>query len=449
MKSSVLLAAIAAPLLAFLTPVNSYAANRRTVIVEAVEKTSPAVVNINTSKREQVNPFRRSPLGAFGGALGPMTVERESLGSGVIIKQDGYILTNNHVIDGATEIRVTLADEREFAAEVVGADPASDLAVIKVSSATPLPVAKMGRSDDIMIGETIIAIGNPFGLTHSATTGIISATGRSVQVEEDRMLHDFIQLDAPINPGNSGGALVNINGELIGITTAVHKGGEGIGFAIPIDKAKRIVADLISFGAVSRAWFGFFARDLSSELRYRLGWKGKGGAIVTKVFGVGPARKAGLAAGDIVTAINGKKVSDRKDLYSRLAAMPEGSAAIFNVFRSPAQIEISIKGTRITPAVADQIGYEWIGVSVAPADKNNMARFGLPAQKGLVISKIDPASELAKTGVREGDVIRKINRTTADSQEGFRNAVMESQGYGGAILYVQRGQYVYQISIGD
>jgi len=433
----------------FGSSIQGEAANRRTPVVEAAEKISPAVVNINTVTQEQANPFRKTPFSEFFGRLGPSTVKRQSLGSGVIIRPDGYIITNNHVIDGASEIRVTLSDEREFTAEVVGADPASDLAVIKVTTKGKLPAAAMGKSDDLMAGETIIAIGNPFGLSHTVTTGVISAIGRTISGEDGKMFHDFIQLDAPINPGNSGGALVNINGELIGVTAAVYSKAEGIGFAIPIDKAKRIVTELISFGSVSRAWYGLAAADLSKELRYRLGWKGKGGALIIKIFGGGPAKKSGLVPGDIVTAVNGKKVSDRDDFYSRLGASADEAPMALTIFRNGKELDISIKGLRITPAIAEQISYEWIGVTVAPADKKTIERYRLSSPKGLVIKRIDPSCSLAQTGVREGDLIRKINRTPTDSMDDFRKAVMESQGFGAAIVYVQRGQFVYQITVGD
>ncbi|MBI4666643.1 MAG: trypsin-like peptidase domain-containing protein [Nitrospinae bacterium] len=415
-----------------------------------MEKVGLSVVNISTSRSAVANPFRgRSPLSDFFGRATPQPAERESLGSGVIIRPEGYILTNNHVIDGATEIRVSLADDRAFPAEVVGTDPSLDLAVIKVNAKSPLPAAPIGKSSDLMIGETIIAIGNPFGLTHTVTTGVLSATGRSIQGENDRLYHDFLQIDASINPGNSGGALVNINGELIGITTAVFRPAEGIGFAVPIDKAKAIINDLINYGKVTRPFFGFYVRDISSDLRARLGWREKGGALVTKVFAGGPAATAGLAPGDIISTMNGKKITDKDDLYSRLSSWTEGGKLSFTVFRSPKLLEISIRGTKMTGPLAEKIGYEWLGIQLTPVDARTATRLKLPTAKGLLITKLDNARLLARTGVKAGDVLRRINLTQTNTMADYRSAIIDSQAMGGAVVYIQRDQFVYQITVGD
>lgn len=429
---------------------SSFAADRRTPVVVAVEKVGPAVVNINTSIRMVRNPFRaRNPLrDFFGRPYEGRAVERESLGSGVIIRPDGYILTNNHVIAGATQIKVTLADQREFPAEVVGADPRSDLAIIKVNPKSPLPVAAIGKSDNLMIGETVIAIGNPFGLSHTVTTGIVSAVGRDIKAGDGKIYQDFIQLDASINPGNSGGPLLNINGELIGVNTAIHQAAEGIGFAIPIDRAMKIVADLIDYGEVHRGYIGFFVEDLSPRLAARLGWTRPGGALVIKVMGGGPATVAGIKPGDIIYKVEGKPVKGRRDFESHVSSFKGGEKIAFGLFRDGADLSISLVASEITGEVADRIAAEWLGIEVRQIDPNARRRYRLPVSKGVVIVKVNPRSELASIGVEPGDVIRRVNRTNVDTQDDYRKAIVEGRHFGSAIVYVQRGQQIYQIAVG-
>jgi len=443
-------AVLAALALALPPPPGALAAERRTPVVESVEQVSPAVVNINTSIREAVNPFRgRSPLSEyFGGAMPPALKERESLGSGVIIRPEGYILTNNHVIDGASEIRVTLADEREYPAEVVGVDARNDVAVIKVEADAPLPSARMGKSDDLMIGETVIAIGNPFGLSHTVTTGVISAVGRNIKTDSGRMFVDFIQLDASINPGNSGGPLLNVNGEVIGITTAIYASAEGIGFAIPIDRARRIMDDLIAYGKVTRGYTGFFVDDLDPALRQKLGWKEKGGVLVTKVLGGGPAQRAGLRPGDIIHSVNGRKTMGARSFDQRMASFTSHDKIELGVFTDSDKKTVTLTPAKIDPATANRIASLWLGVEVAPLTEPEAKRLRLATTRGMVITKVDPYSELAEVGVEAGDVIRKINNITTDGMDGFMDAMLEGQYSASALVYIQRGSYVYKITVG-
>jgi len=275
---------------------------RETPVVKAVRKASPAVVNISSAYEARSRP---NPFSGFGNPFfdeffkdffDPRFQRRQqqtSLGSGVIIDGSrGLILTNAHVVQRASTIKVVLQDEREFEARLIGADPDSDLAVLKIDSKEALPAIPMGDSDDLMIGETVIAIGNPFGFSHTVTTGVISALNRSVR-SEDRVLQDFIQIDASINPGNSGGPLLNITGELIGINTAIYAKAQGIGFAIPIRKARRIVADLVQFGEVKQAWIGVLAQDIDERMAQYLNTPGRRGALVKAVEPDSPARSAG------------------------------------------------------------------------------------------------------------------------------------------------------------
>ncbi|SVD40927.1 uncharacterized protein METZ01_LOCUS393781, partial [marine metagenome] len=274
--------------------------SRRTPIVKAVEGVGTSVVNINTEEAMPVarNPFRdsRSPFfdQFFKGFFPRLNNKRRSLGSGVIIHPEGYILTNEHVVAKATRIKVTLIDKREFDARLVGADIKSDLAVIKIENKENLPHVSLGRSDDLMIGETVIAIGNPFGLQHTVTTGIISALHRSIKGSKNRVYRGFIQLDASINPGNSGGPLLNINGSLIGINTAIFKQAEGIGFAIPINKAKRIINDLIRYGKVRRGWLGVSVQDMTHEMLRFFHLDRVKGVVVSQVMKGGPGARGGL-----------------------------------------------------------------------------------------------------------------------------------------------------------
>jgi len=295
--------------------ISAHQTDRHSPVVEAVSRVSPAVVNISSSYevRKRPNPFSGFGLDPFfdnffRDFFDPRFERRHqstSLGSGVVIDgKRGFILTNAHVIERAGTIKIVLQDEREFEAQIVGADPDSDLAVLKIDSDESLPAIDMGSSDDLMIGETVIAIGNPFGFSHTVTTGVISAVDRSIRTD-DRVFHNFIQIDASINPGNSGGPLLNINGELIGINTAIYAKAQGIGFAIPISKARKIISDLIQFGEVVQAWIGITVQNLDARLAQYLDYSGKKGVVVKAVEPSSPAQEAGLKPGDILLLHDG------------------------------------------------------------------------------------------------------------------------------------------------
>jgi serine protease Do len=292
---------------------------RENSVVKALRKVSPAVVNISSQYkiRKNSNPFSGygiDPLleNFFRDFFSPELERREqqtSLGSGVIIDgQRGLVLTNSHVVEKATTINVALNDKREFEATIVGMDPDSDLAVLKIKSDQTLPAMQMGNSEDIMVGESVIAIGNPFGFSHTVTTGVVSAVNRSIKTDE-RVFHEFIQTDASINPGNSGGPLLNINGELIGINTAIYAQAQGIGFAIPINRAKRIISDLINYGEVVQTWIGMTVQPLDSDLVAYLNIKDKAGVLVTTVEPQSPAAAAGLNGGDVILSIDGHRIT--------------------------------------------------------------------------------------------------------------------------------------------
>src|SRR5215471_4124918 len=301
-------------------------ARRRTPVVDVVQKVGPAVVFIGT---EQVvdRRMRGTPLEEFffGDGRRPQRQTVQSLGSGVIIDPSGTIVTNDHVIRGASAVHVMLADGRQIDAEVVGADAQNDLAVLRVQSKTPLPAAKLGTSSDLMIGETVVAIGAPFGLTKTVTSGVLSAMDRSFKAN-DQLYIDFLQTDAAINPGNSGGPLLNVDGEVIGINTAIFSGAQGIGFAIPVDKVRRIVQELKSFGKVRPAWVGINAMDLTAPVARRLGWERTDGVLVESVDAGSPAAQAGIRPGDVVIELGGSPVQDADEFQARVRGYPARAA---------------------------------------------------------------------------------------------------------------------------
>ena len=268
---------------------------------------------------------------------------KKSLGSGVLIDREGYIITNEHVVARASEIHVALSDKREFEARVIGADIKSDLAIIKIDSKQFLPFVSMGRSDDLMIGEQVLAIGNPFGLRHTVTTGIISALNRNIRAGKNKVYSDFIQVDASINPGNSGGPLLNINGSLIGINTAIYQKAEGIGFAIHIDDAKRIVDELIRFGKVRRGWLGVSVQEMNSQLSRHFKLDRKKGVLVVKVVNKSPADVAGLMRSDVILAIGGHEVIGKTEFQNRMASYAVDDKVRFSILRKGKTVEIDVR----------------------------------------------------------------------------------------------------------
>ena len=346
---------------AIVCPLSSEASKlRRSAVVKAVETASPAVVNINT---EQTTSIRNPFSGLGGGSLFedffrdfmpqfPKNRTSTSLGSGVIIDKKGFILTNEHVIQGAVKIRVTLADGREFSARLIGADPPSDLAVLRIEAEESLPEIPMGQSEDLMIGETVIAIGNPFGLSHTVTTGVISAANRSFQTEK-RIYNDFIQTDAAINPGNSGGPLLNIDGELIGINTSIYQKAQGVGFAIPIDRARRIIHDLVQYGEVQPAYIGLAVQGLTQQLAEYFHLKGKSGVLVANVTPGGPADKAGLAKGDLITSLGRTKVSTEDEFLQALSGYTADSAISVKIIRNGKKKTVKVQAVKLSTKTGD------------------------------------------------------------------------------------------------
>ena len=430
---------------------------RESAVVIAVKKVSPVVVNISSEfeVRKRVNPF--SGLGMdpsfenfFNDFFDPgfeRRYKRTSLGSGVIIDgKRGFILTNKHVILKSKTITVALKDGREFTAQIVGADSDSDLAVLRISSPTALPDITMGDSSNLMIGETVIAIGNPFGFSNTVTTGVISATNRSVRTD-DMVYHDFIQTDASINPGNSGGPLLNINGELVGINTAIYAKAHGIGFAIPINTAKRIISDLIRYGEVIPAWIGITIQDIDEDLARYLKASAINGVLVKKAEPVGPARKAGIREGDIILSINTSDIASEKDFHRAMIALSAGEKIDITVWRDGKTKRVSVKTSTFPKELALDLAYDLLGVSVENLSTKNRYIYKSLAKQGVLISDVNRHSFLAHIGAKPGDVIRQIDDIPIKNIKDFEQAIIKYRQKNSLVIVLQRGDQLYNITV--
>ena len=429
---------------------------------ELAAKAKPAVVNIRTVKTikgggrvfrhfygnpfENRSPFRnqdpfRDFFGPFSGGERTPDFKQRSLGSGFIIDKDGYIVTNNHVIDDADQIKVKLSDDREFDAVVVGKDPNTDLALIRIEDSAKLVPLALGDSDTLQIGSWVVAIGSPFGLEQTVTAGIVSAKGRVIGAGP---YDDFIQTDASINPGNSGGPLINLKGEVVGINTAIVAQGQGIGFAIPISLAKDVIEQLKKGGKVTRGWLGVGIQDLSAELAEYYGLKEQKGVLVTEVFPGDPAEKAGIKAGDIVLSVEGKDVSGSRDLSRAIAAQPVGKKIPIVVLRDGERKTLSVEISRRlekgeTAAAGEPARRDALGLSVADLTPENAAAAGhASGETGALVISVEPGSRAAKAGVREGDLIKEVNRVKVKNGSGFRDLVVKSGKSGALQMLVKR-----------
>ncbi len=431
--------------------------NRETAVVKAVREISPAVVNISSAYevRKRTSPFSGFGLNPFFDEFfrdffDPRFERRQqhtSLGSGVIIDGvKGLILTNAHVIQKAGTIKVVLQDERDFEARIVGADPDSDLAVLKIDSKDRLPAIKMGSSENLMIGETVIAIGNPFGFSHTVTTGVISAINRSIRAQ-DRVFHDFIQIDASINPGNSGGPLLNINGDLIGINTAIYAKAQGIGFAIPIGKARKIISDLIQYGEVIQAWIGITVQNMDESLARYLEVPGNKGIVIKTVEPKSPAKKAGMQESDIIVTIDNRKINSIDDYKSVTKSIAAGDTLQAMLWRNGKKLNVGIK-TKVYPLeLAEDLALKLLGIKVEDLTNRKRKAYRIHAREGVVISKIKKNSYLGRIGAQPGDVIRQIDDYTIQTSEDFKKAVIKSRRKNTIVLLLQRAEQGYYITV--
>src|SRR5262249_44481010 len=353
----------------------------------------------------------------------PRRFTTTSLGSGVLVGDDGRILTNEHVVLRASKIHVTLIDGREIDAKLLGADADSDIAVLQLKGGGTFPHIALGTSGNLLIGETVIAIGNPFGLSHTVTTGVVSALGRAVRGEEHTYT-DFIQTDASINPGNSGGPLLNIKGELIGINTAIYGKAQGIGFAIPVDRARRVMRDLVSYGEVKRAWVGAIVQDLSAELRGHFGTTK--GVVITEIEPHSPADKAGLVRGTVVTRIDGRDVRSKDEFEDLIENHGAGETITFSVRDESTEREVRVTGTAFPDSDADDLGWRLIGVAVEEHDES------------LVVTKVRPGSPAARIGVQRGDQLIGLGGVPLRTRTDFRKRMIEMRAARGVLLSVGR-----------
>jgi len=411
--------------------------------INLVKNVTPSVVNISTiGKRKLVHPFfESSPFfdDFFGERGGRPQYRRErSLGSGFIINKDGYIVTNDHVVRDAETIQVKLSNESVYSGKVIGSDPKTDIAVIKIDVKEPLQVAVFGDSNKLLVGQWAVAIGNPFGLDRTVTVGVVSATGRSNMGIET--YEDFIQTDASINPGNSGGPLLNIYGEVIGINTAIVAAGQGIGFAIPVNMAKQVVTQLISKGNVSRGWLGISIQSVTEDMTRSFGLKKAAGALVNDVVAGGPAAKAGILQGDVITSFGGEPVKDVQQLQRLVADAPVGKRIEVGLSREGKQLKVVVTTAAAESAPAEaqrpsegEAGV--LGMSVEELGAEMRAR----GVTGVVVSDLEPGGIAEESGIQRGDVIVSVNQKKVRSLPDYQKAMKGALSRGVATLLIRRG----------
>ncbi len=413
-------------------------AARRTPIVVVAHNVLPSVVNIQTEatiRRRAVDPFF-DPFGFFGGRERSYT--SQSLGSGFVWSSDGIIVTNNHVVEGASRITVNFQDGKQLAANLIGVDPDSDLAVLRVD-AKNLTAAPIGTSSDLMIGETVVAVGNPFGLSGTVTTGVLSAVGRSVpSQDQSRTFTDFIQTDASINPGNSGGPLLNIEGKVIGINVAIYAQAQGIGFAIPVDRAKKVIQDLLRFGEVHAAWIGAVTATLTPEEAKRLDQRTDRGAHVVRVFTGSPAARAGIRAGDVITTVGGKAVDSRESFTTQTATLAAGQNVPLTIARDGATRTVQVRPEDPPANLGLRILEEIAGLRVADRVANE--------RRLVVIDEVLRNGRAESIGLAPGDMIVSINGTDVSSTRELNTALTRSADRSSIVLSVARGRYVYNLT---
>lgn len=396
----------------------------------------PAVVNISTTSTMKVpgNPFRQffgpheqNPLGGFFhqffGDIPDRELKQQSLGSGFIVDKDGYIITNNHVVEGAQEIKVKLTDGREFTAKVVGRDTKTDLALIKISSIfKDLPTLPLGDSDKMRVGDWVLAVGNPFGLEHTVTQGIISATGRVIG---SGPYDNFLQTDAPINPGNSGGPLINITGEVIGINTAILASGQGIGFAIPASVAKVIIPQLKEKGKVVRGWIGVSIQSITPDLAQSLGLKDTKGALIADVVQNGPAASAGIKQGDVIISFDGKEISNTSDLSFRVSETAIGKTVPVTIIRNSKEftLNMTIAEMPANPTASMLPAQQNLGMTIDNITPQFRKEYKTGEREGVAIVSVEPGSLADNAGIQPGDVIKQVNRATVKNTKDYETAM--------------------------
>lgn len=418
----------------------------------------PAVVNISTTQvLKQVirQPRRRMPGGEqdpwrefferfFEGI--PEQRTRHSLGSGIIYDKEGYIITNNHVVERASEIKVKLHDGSEYDAKVIGTDPKTDLALIKIEADKPLPTLTLGDSDALQVGEWVVAIGNPFGLEHTVTVGVVSAKGRVIGTGP---YDDFIQTDASINPGNSGGPLLNTSGEVVGVNTAIVAAGQGIGFATPSNIARRVIEDLRTKGSVVRGWLGVVIQRMSPDLAKSFGLEENTGALVAEIVEDSPAQKAGIKRGDVIIKFNGAEIKTMDVLPRRVAATKPGKKATVTILRDGKKKSLKVTiGTLEEKKIAKaRFTEEELGITVQEITRELAEHFDLETREGVIVSDVDRSGPAWEGGIRRGDIVLEVNRQTIKTMKDYRQALKKYAGKGTVLLLVRRGGNTLYVAI--
>jgi serine protease Do len=428
---------------------------------DLAEKVKPAVVNISTTKTYKGqgglgSPFGRSPFGGpfgddffdrFFGDMPQRNFKQRSLGSGFIISSDGYIFTNNHVVEKADKILVRVSDEKEYEAKIIGTDAKTDIALIKIKPQNSLPVVEIGDSDKVKVGEWVIAIGNPFGLEQTVTAGIVSAKGRVIGAGP---YDNFIQTDASINPGNSGGPLFSMDGKVIGINTAIVAQGQGIGFAIPINMAKSILDDLKTKGKVTRGWLGISVQDISEDIAKNLNYKSRSGAIVTDVFKGDPADLAGIKVEDIITEINGKTIKDTHDLLLRIAAFHVGEKVSIKVVRDGKEMVfgLTVAERKDRPETASAKGSKgYFGILAQDISPEISRQLGIARDIGVIIVDVENGSPAEDVGLQSQDIIIQVNRVKITSMKQYAKEISRAAEKKSVTLLVQRGKSKFFVSL--
>jgi serine protease Do len=417
---------------------------------DLAEKVRPGVVNIQVVKKVQNigfafpnfpgSPFGdEGPFGRFFDLNPPADQKQEGVGSGFIISRDGYILTNNHVVEDAERIKVKLASGEEHEAKVIGRDPKTDLALIRIDGAENLHPLSLGNSEDLKVGSWVVAVGSPFGLEQTVTQGIVSGKGRVIG---SGPYDDFIQTDASINPGNSGGPLVNMKGEVVGINTAINPAGQGIGFAIPIDMAKTIVPQLEEKGSVTRGWLGIGIQEITPALEKSFGLKDKEGVLVSDVYRGTPADKAGIKRGDVIVQYDGKAVTDPNHLSRMVASTSVGRMVDIKLLRDGNVMERTVKVGEMEDKteLAQLPSHKSLGITVQELTPEIAGNLGLKQESGVVITSVEPGSSAAEADLRTGDVIEEVNRRPVKNVQDFMNKIERAKSRDSILLLIQRGQ---------
>ena len=426
---------------------------------ELADRLSPAVVNVKVTKVMQTGFQRPEMHGTpFGDQFGdffnrffeqmPRTNPSQGAGSGVIISEDGYILSNNHVVEGAKEVSITLANQKEYSAEVVGLDPKTDLAVLKIE-AQDLPKATLGNSENLKVGDWVVAIGNPFGLNHTVTSGIVSAKGRVIGAGP---YDNFIQTDASINPGNSGGPLFNLQGEVVGINTAIIPQGQGIGFAIPVNTAKPLIPQLVEHGEVTRGYLGVNIQTITPDLAKALEVEEQSGALVSDVMTDSPAEHAGVERGDIIINFDGHNIDDSRDLPAKVAATPVGEEVTIKVLRDGKEKELVVSVGELAADDSYRGKTEgaskgkW-GLQLHDLNDKMAQQLRIEAEEGVAIVGVEPGSAAAEAGLRKGDLIIEVNREAVDSVSEVKKQLQDAEDKDKLLLLVQRDEGKFYVPL--